>query len=167
MSINQEINEFPTLCEEMIYSNEYADDIISFAGNINYIRERYQPGCIQVFTDRAAVIYRKRIPGQEVSIQTLGYAAIPKIYGLLSETDKDMISEGWNPGGESEAWNEGNSSEESEEQNGRKECSACDISNIEEAGVLKLRRQPYFDLTGQGVIVGIVDTGERVIIMSS
>lgn len=155
MSINLEINEFPTLCEEMIYSNEYADDIISFAGNINYIRERYQPGCIQVFTDRAAVIYRKRIPGQEVSIQTLGYAAIPKIYGLLSETDNDMISEG----SELEEINGRTSDRESERWNDRKECSACDISNIEEAGVLKLRRQPYFDLTGQGVIVGIVDTG--------
>lgn len=38
---------------------------------------------------------------------------------------------------------------------------------LEAAGVLQIRRQPYFDLYGQGVLIGFVDTGERVIIMSS
>lgn len=30
---------------------------------------------------------------------------------------------------------------------------------LEESGVLRIRRQPYFDLYGQGVLVGFVDTG--------
>lgn len=38
---------------------------------------------------------------------------------------------------------------------------------LEESGVLRIRRQPYLDLYGQGVLIGFVDTGERVIILSS
>ena len=34
-----------------------------------------------------------------------------------------------------------------------------DLIAAEEMGVLKLRRQPYLDLTGRGVIFGIADTG--------
>ena len=35
----------------------------------------------------------------------------------------------------------------------------ADLIAAEEMGVLKLRRQPYLDLTGRGVIFGIADTG--------
>lgn len=42
-----------------------------------------------------------------------------------------------------------------------------DMEAAEEMGVLKLRRQPYLNLTGRSIIFGIADTGERVIIMSS
>lgn len=34
-----------------------------------------------------------------------------------------------------------------------------DTTALEEAGILRLRRQPYLDLYGSGVMVGIVDTG--------
>lgn len=37
---------------------------------------------------------------------------------------------------------------------------------LEASGVLRIRRQPYFDLYGQGILVGFVDTGERVIVLS-
>ena len=35
----------------------------------------------------------------------------------------------------------------------------ADLIAAEEMGVLKLRRQPYLDLTGRGIIFGIADTG--------
>lgn len=38
---------------------------------------------------------------------------------------------------------------------------------LEASGVLRIRRQPYLDLYGQNVLIGFVDSGERVIIMSS
>lgn len=34
-----------------------------------------------------------------------------------------------------------------------------DTSALEETGVLRLRRQPYLDLYGQGVLIGFIDTG--------
>lgn len=38
---------------------------------------------------------------------------------------------------------------------------------LESAGILQVRRQSGLNLLGQGVLVGFVDTGERVIILSS
>lgn len=38
---------------------------------------------------------------------------------------------------------------------------------LESTGVARVQRQPGLDLYGQGVMVGFVDTGERVIILSS
>lgn len=37
---------------------------------------------------------------------------------------------------------------------------------LDESGILRIRNQPNLSLTGEGVLVGIVDTGERVIILS-
>lgn len=42
-----------------------------------------------------------------------------------------------------------------------------DTSNIESIGVGQIRRQPYLGFRGNGVLVGVLDTGERVIILSS
>lgn len=38
---------------------------------------------------------------------------------------------------------------------------------LESAGILQVRRQAGLNLLGQGVMIGFVDTGERVIILSS
>jgi subtilisin family serine protease len=34
-----------------------------------------------------------------------------------------------------------------------------DISNLEASGITQVQQQPYLDLTGRGVIIGIIDTG--------
>lgn len=39
--------------------------------------------------------------------------------------------------------------------------------NLESIGVSRVRRIPGFDYRGSGILIGMVDTGERVIIMSS
>lgn len=42
-----------------------------------------------------------------------------------------------------------------------------DQSALEVSQVLKVRQQPYLGLYGQGILIGVVDTGERVVIMSA
>lgn len=46
-----------------------------------------------------------------------------------------------------------------EEYLGKRLYGLSDIAAAEELGVLRLRRQPYLNLTGRGVILGIADTG--------
>lgn len=41
-----------------------------------------------------------------------------------------------------------------------------DRSNMEAAGINQLHRQPYLDLLGQGVLIGFIDTGDCVFLMS-
>lgn len=40
-----------------------------------------------------------------------------------------------------------------------------DTENLEASGILKVQNQPGLALTGKDTIVGVIDTGERVIIM--
>lgn len=42
-----------------------------------------------------------------------------------------------------------------------------DTTALEASGILRLQNQPVLSLKGRGVLVGFIDTGERVIIMSS
>lgn len=42
-----------------------------------------------------------------------------------------------------------------------------DTLALETTGILQLQNQPALSLRGQGIFIGFVDTGERVIIMSS
>lgn len=42
-----------------------------------------------------------------------------------------------------------------------------DTTALEASGILRLQNQPVLSLKGDGVLVGFIDTGERVIIMSS
>lgn len=42
-----------------------------------------------------------------------------------------------------------------------------DTSSMDASGITATLNQPFLNVAGQGVIVGLVDTGERVIIMLS
>ena len=42
-----------------------------------------------------------------------------------------------------------------------------DQTALEVSGILKMQNQPVLALKGRGVLIGFIDTGERVIIMSS
>ncbi|MFP3152980.1 hypothetical protein LQZ18_00845 [Lachnospiraceae bacterium ZAX-1] len=42
-----------------------------------------------------------------------------------------------------------------------------DESALEESGITRIQNQPTLSLKGQGVLIGFIDSGERVIIMSS
>lgn len=43
----------------------------------------------------------------------------------------------------------------------------ADIGSLSKTGVLQIREQPVLGLRGNGTCVAVIDTGERVIIMSS
>ena len=112
-----EENQNRIQCEEIIYSNEYADYVIEYSGDINVLQEVYNPDCIQVLNRRFAIVHQ-RITGNPVtSLNQYGYATVAKCFGLL------------------------------------------DTSSVESTGVLRLRRQPFIDLLGQGVMIGFIDTG--------
>lgn len=110
-------------CKEAVYSEEVLDYIVGIYQGEDYILTLYNPVCYMSYDNIQGVIYQE--PGQITSetIEKYGYAAIPNVYGLMSE------------------------------------------EALEESGVLRIRRQPYLDLYGQDVLIGFVDTGERVTIL--
>ena len=45
--------------------------------------------------------------------------------------------------------------------------SLMDSTSLDVSGILAIQNQPALSLKGEGILVGIIDTGERVIIMLS
>lgn len=44
--------------------------------------------------------------------------------------------------------------------------TTLDLTALEVSGITQLQSQPVLELRGEGMLIGFVDTGERVIIMS-
>lgn len=104
-------------CQRAIYGNEFADYIVTYAGELSEIRNYFDVYCLQLVMDYKAIIYSESTGNVIPSINKNGYRAIPKLYGLM------------------------------------------DTSNVEDIGVLRLRRLPFLDLLGTEVLMGIIDTG--------
>ncbi len=104
-------------CEEIIYSNEYADYVIEYTSDVNALMSVYNPECIQILNRRFAIVHQRITGNPMTSLNQYGYATVAKCFGLL------------------------------------------DTSSIEATGALRLRRQPFVDLLGQGVMIGFIDTG--------
>lgn len=102
-------------CQEIIYSNDYADYIVEIEQDLPDLLEVYGELCYENIAGRLGVIHVPRTDNLPELWEA--YRSFPKCYGLL------------------------------------------DTSHLEAIGVERLRRQPFLDLTGQGVILGIVDTG--------
>lgn len=100
-------------CEDYVFSEDYADYILPYYGDLQEFKEDYQTDCFRDIGGGMAVLFRK----EDYEDGTFGYGAIPKCYGLL------------------------------------------DTSNLEFTGVGSVRRQPYLGFRGNGVLVGILDTG--------
>lgn len=102
---------------EKIYSNDYADFIISYDGN-PLILEKYKDSGFNIINFFLAVVY---LPASvmitEDIIPKMGYAALPSLFGFTNQT------------------------------------------SLESSGVLQIRNIPNFDLRGNGVLIGIADSG--------
>lgn len=104
-------------CEEMIYSNDYADVIIGYIKNYVGYEDVFEKGCLNLITQDIAVLHLQRSSQTLYNLETVPYSAIPKPYGLM------------------------------------------DSSNLEAAGIKRVQNPSGLGLRGEGVIVGMIDTG--------
>jgi hypothetical protein len=108
-----------TDCQEAIYSEEYEDYIIEYAGREEGIETLYKTNCYQLAGSGFGVIYQQASRVEEKQRNML--LMLPRCFGLLSSGEA-----------------------------------------LEAAGIAGVRRQPRLELLGQGVMLGIVDTGVGV-----
>lgn len=78
-------------CKESFYSEEYADYIIETGGNVEAIRRKYNPDCIQVIDENFVIIFEKIVDKGEISFEKYGYGAVPSCYGLLDTTSIESM----------------------------------------------------------------------------
>ncbi|MBE5983829.1 MAG: peptidase [Paenibacillaceae bacterium] len=70
---------------ERIYSNEYADFLISFCSDVS-ILEQYETGSVNIINYFYAVAHLPVSIMTENVISRMGYASLPSLFGLVSQT---------------------------------------------------------------------------------
>lgn len=104
-------------CEEMTYSEDYADYLINFYRDIERAEALFQDACVNPVADKVAVLHYPKTEDVLNNLETVPYSSIPNLFGLM------------------------------------------DTANLEEIGVTAVQNPGGLGLTGNNVIVGVVDTG--------
>jgi len=113
-----------------------SDEYMDFI--IQNIRRTDELKCYVSVDENWSIVYGKVPPDVNFSVANLDYRTIPKLYGLM---DTEVI---------------------------RQQVTANlsqDLSAYDSAGISAVLNQPSLDVRGQGVIIGVIDTGACVIIM--
>ena len=105
-------------CQEMIYSNDYADYLINSSDMI--IEGDESNCCTNNIMERISIQHCPQKEQRLTNLESVPYSFIPKLYGLMDST------------------------------------------NMEVTGVKQVQRPENLALSGRGVIVGMIDTGELV-----
>ena len=139
-------------CYKFIYDDNYADFLIDYNYDINEIYRRYNPECVNILSNKYAVIYKNInesgvFDNDRFSFNVIGYDSFPKLYTVLDNgvefNNKDKV--------------------EFLQLNGDEEENQLYNSFIDriltESGISQLRRFEGFDITGRDVLIGFIDTG--------
>lgn len=125
-------------CKESILSNNVYDYITDFSLENIDVREALI--CYESIEDYFNIVYLSRAAMPSLEADFFEYQSIPKLYGLMQLETGSGITGGAG--------------------------SVFDPSSLIASGITQVQGPPL-NLTGQGVVVCVIDTGERVIIMSS
>lgn len=101
---------------ERIISNDYADLLIEYSGNLS-ILESFEDATVHIINFFIAMVHVPVSTITDNTIYQLGYSVMPSLYGLVSE------------------------------------------ASLEASGIFRLRNIPNLNLRGQGVLIGIIDSG--------
>lgn len=123
----------PENCREYIYSEDSLDFFLQYNGDIEEAREEYRPDCIQ-YLNQDYLIVHFYAPASYIYSSEFAttYSSLPRCYALQQISGIELP----------QAASEGDSS-----------------PVLEAMGVGRLRRLPYLDLYGRGVLIGLIDTG--------
>ena len=76
-------------CEDMIYSDDYTDRIISFYGKGSEDDGLMGEGCRNEILPRISICHSKRDSEYLTDLESIPYAAIPKLFGLMDSSNME------------------------------------------------------------------------------
>ena len=76
-------------CEEMIYSNDYADYTINFLQGFEAAEEVYRTGCVNSIENNIAILHMPRKTDYLVNLEDTPYSFIPKLFGLMDSSNME------------------------------------------------------------------------------
>ena len=104
-------------CREVILSEDYADFIVAYGGNVDVTTAVYDPVCYEIVNSGFLVMHKPVDPNASDAMDNYPYTILPDVMGLL------------------------------------------DTTSMEQSGILPIHYRPGPGFLGQGVMVGIIDTG--------
>lgn len=78
-------------CEEMIYSNDYADIMINFYRGLEGTEEFFSTGCVNPITEKIAIFHVPRTENYLTNLEGTPYSFIPKLFGLMDSSNMDAV----------------------------------------------------------------------------
>ncbi len=78
-------------CEEMIYSNDYTDNMINFFEGLEGAEELYRSGCINPIIERIAILHIPRAADYLTNLERIPYSFVPKVFGLMDSSNLDAM----------------------------------------------------------------------------
>lgn len=78
-------------CEEMIYSDAYADYMINFFDEQEGGEDIYQGGCVNAIIEKIAVLHMKKPEDYLTNLERTPYSFIPKLFGLMDSSNMEAI----------------------------------------------------------------------------
>ena len=102
---------------EILLSQDYADFIVAYGGNVNVVVEKYQPDSYEIINSGFMVIHKRLSDDGIEMLDDYPYNLIPEVMGLL------------------------------------------DTTSMEQSGILPVHYRPGTGYRGQGILIGIIDTG--------
>ena len=76
-------------CRDIILSQEYADFIVEYGGNIDVMVNTYNPSCYEVINSSYVVIHKPLPEDGQLNPDEYGYNMIPTVMGLMDTTSME------------------------------------------------------------------------------
>ena len=76
-------------CRDIILSQEYADFIVEYGGNIDVMVNTYNPSCYEVINSSYVVIHKPLPEDGRLNPDEYGYNMIPAVMGLMDTTSME------------------------------------------------------------------------------
>lgn len=78
-------------CEDMIYSNDFADYNINFLSGFEGAEEIYRNGCLNPIIEKIAILHIPRTENSLTNLETTPYSFVPKLFGLMDSTNMEAV----------------------------------------------------------------------------
>lgn len=78
-------------CEDMIYSEEFADYTINYLSGFEGADEIYRTGCLNPITEKIAILHIPKTENTLTSLETTPYSFIPKLFGLMDSINMETV----------------------------------------------------------------------------
>lgn len=78
-------------CEDMIYSNDFADYMVNYLSGMKGAEEVYRTGCLNTIIENIAILHIPKTENTLTNLETTPYSFVPKLFGLMDSTNMEAV----------------------------------------------------------------------------